>query len=59
MQARVNVAGQASTSRNDALRSFLPCWGTRCAKAKEGMLSACVLQFGCAINSAPWDACAN
>ena len=36
MQARVNVAGQASTSRNDVLRSVLPCWGTRYAKAKEG-----------------------
>ena len=54
MQVRVNVAGQASTSRNDKLRSVLPCWGTRCAKAKEEMLSACVLQFGCAMNSAIW-----
>ena len=54
MQARVNVAEQASTSGNDALSSVFPCWGTRCAKAKEEMLSACDLQSGCAMNSAIW-----
>ena len=54
MQARVNVVGQMSTSGNDALSSVFPCWGIPCAKAKEEMLSACDLQFGCAMNSAVW-----
>ena len=54
MQARVNVIEQASTTGNDALSSVFPCWGTHCAKAKEEMLSACDLQFGCAVNSANW-----
>ena len=54
MQARASVAGQASISGNDALSSVLPCWGTRCAKAKEEMLSACALQFGCVVNFANW-----
>ena len=54
MQARANVAGQASMSGNDALSSVSPCLGTRCAKAKEETLSACALQFGCAVNSANW-----
>ena len=54
MQARVNVTGQASTTENDALSSVSHCRGTHCAKAKEEMLSACDLQFGCAVNSANW-----
>ena len=54
MQVRANVAGQASTIGNDILSSVFACWGTRCAKAKEEMLSACALQFGCAMNSANW-----
>ena len=54
MQARANVAGQASTSGNDSLSSVFPCWGTSCAKAKEEMLSACDLQFGCCGKSWCW-----
>ena len=54
MQARVTVIGHASTSGNEALSSVFNCWGTRCAKAKEEMLSAGDLQLGCAVNSANW-----
>ena len=54
MQARVNVARQASTSEYDALSSVLPCFGTHCAKEKEEMPSACDLEFKCAMNSAIW-----
>ena len=52
MQARVSITRQASTTGNDALSSVFPCWGIGCAKSKEEMLSACDLQFRCAINSA-------